>query len=121
MNKEIVIDDLHKVLFILIDENKWCKRALARDEDDNQLFDPRDLKACKWCIYGVLYGTDCSQDTINYLKNFAKMWGSWPDLDRLNDLNEHFYVVQFLQSALYSAGGTFRLKYPLLFSKGKKK
>jgi hypothetical protein len=111
-----IADEVQYVLTLLLDEDRWCKRALARDKDGNQLFNAMGERACQWCIYGALYGLEASLDTIQYLQRCAKNWG-WSDLDRLNDLNEHYYVIQFLQSALSNLGGWLLLKKPLEYGK----
>jgi len=108
-NKKLISQEILKVIQLIINEELWCKRALARDKDGNQLFDPSDKNACQWCIYGALYALDASTETITYLQNCAKYLG-WSDLDRLNDLNQHFYVIQFLKESLEELGVTFIVK-----------
>ena len=112
MKADQVAKDIQGIVTLLLDEDRWCKRALARNEKGEQLFNADDENACRWCIYGALLGLDASSDTIDYLQKFAKSWG-WSDLDRLNDLNEHYYVIQFLQIALMQVGGWVSLKTPL--------
>ena len=101
--------EILSVIQILINEELWCRRALARDKDDNQLFDPKDEKACSWCIYGALYMIDAGPKTIAYLQSMAKSLG-WSDLDRLNDLNQHFFVMQFLKESVEALGMSYKIK-----------
>ena len=97
------------VIQILINEELWCRRALARDKDGNQLFDPKNENACSWCIYGVLYMIDASPKTVSYLQSMARSLG-WSDLDRLNDLNQHFFVMQFLKESVEALGMSYKIK-----------
>ena len=104
-----ISSDIIDILSVLIDERNWCKRALARDKEGNQLFNHEDPKAVKWDIYGTIYSLECNQVTIDFLRQRARLRG-YSDLDRLNDLNEHFYLISFLKECLNSFGLSFKVK-----------
>lgn len=112
MKSEDMAEEVGKVVALLLDEDRWCKRALARDKDGVQLFDAHDPLATQWCIYGAMYANKCSLDTSSYIQTMGKGYG-WSDLDRLNDLNPHHYIIQFLHAALHGVGGYLTLKAPL--------
>ena len=42
-----------KIRELLSDETKWCKKALARDKNDEKI-DVDSKHACKWCLYGAM-------------------------------------------------------------------
>jgi hypothetical protein len=117
--RHLIVNEIARAVSIIIDEDNWCKRAMARNKNQEQLYDPKDDNAYSFCIYGVLFFLDSSPDTITYLQQMAKSLG-WSDLDRLNDMNDHHYVIQFLQDSMRNLGGMFRLKYVLSFVKEKK-
>jgi hypothetical protein len=48
----------------------WCKKALARDEDNNMV-GTYDEKACKWCLYGALWRGNTAVDGDN--ETFTKV------------------------------------------------
>lgn len=123
MNKETrvkVVADIQKVLHLLINEDNWCKRSVCVDKNGNPLYDPWSKDADKWCIYGALYACNCSDDTFTYLKGMIKYVG-YNDLERFNDLSEHYQIMQFLQFSLNALGGWFKLVKPLYYLKFKKK
>lgn len=45
-----------KVKELLSDESKWCQRALARVDKENEAsaISPRSLKATCWCLEGAI-------------------------------------------------------------------
>jgi len=43
-----------KVSELLSDRSKWTQGASARDKHDD-IVDPEDPAACKWCFLGALY------------------------------------------------------------------
>ena len=95
-NKKV---DIQKILNLIGDPDKWTKRALARDKDDEQIFDPWSEDACKWCILGAAYKAEVSQDTVIYLETLVRNM-KYGSLDKFNDLNKHESVIKFLNLAL---------------------
>jgi hypothetical protein len=98
-----VLIDVKNILLNFQDKNRWCKRAIARDKDGEQLFSPTDPNAVSWCILGVAYGLGVSDNTISFLKNCARQIG-YSDIDRFNDFNEYSDIILFLkkcEEALY--------------------
>jgi hypothetical protein len=112
MSNKIIIEDVTDILRLLIDENHWCKRSLCQDIKGNPILDPYSDQAYKWCIFGAIYALECSNNTIDYLNVKALEFG-YNDLSRLNDLNEHYFIIQFLQYVLNSLGTWFKLVNPL--------
>jgi len=107
---QLIIDEIQKIIMLFLEEDNWCKRALARDKSGEQLFDPWSKEAVQWDVYGALYAFDASPKTVEYLQRRAKTWG-YSDIDRLNDLNEHFYLMQFLKESLNLLGASYKVTY----------
>lgn len=78
----------------------WCERAMCRDAEGEQLFDPNDPKAVSWCLLGSLYKQEnWSDTTLTFITNYAKKKGI-EDLSRYNDQEGHAKVVLLLVEIL---------------------
>ena len=54
--------ELRNGMLVIQHPSNWCKRALARNEDDEPV-DPVDDDACQWCMQGALdYGNSTVAD-----------------------------------------------------------
>ena len=101
---ELIRDQLLVAFKVIFDEDKWCRRALCRDVEGEQLFDPQDPKAVQWCLLGALYKQeDFSQETLTFIGNYAKRKGI-TDLSRYNDQDGHKAVIILLSEALEILG-----------------
>lgn len=94
--------DIKKDLFaagcIIINKENWCQRAMVRNADGEQLFDPFDKTATQWDILGALHKVDASKYSFTYMRIAAKLAG-YTDLDRFNDFSSHEMVLEFFDAA----------------------
>ena len=91
--------DILKVYYFILDENRWCKHAMARDingEYVDSIFAPNVYSVC---ILGALYLMDCSEETFTYLEMCASI-RKYDGLNKINDRNNHAYVIDFLKICL---------------------
>jgi hypothetical protein len=97
---EQIRDELLEAFKTIFPTENWCKRAMCRDAEGEQLFDPNDPKAVQWCLLGSLYRQEnWSTDTLTFLTNYARMRGI-EDLSRYNDQDGHTAVVMLLVEVL---------------------
>jgi hypothetical protein len=101
---EKIRDEMILVFQVIFNENKWCKRALCRDAEGEQLFNPSDEKATQWCLLGAIYKHEnWSDETLTFLTNYARMRGI-EDLSRYNDQEGHTAVITLLVEVLDTLG-----------------
>jgi len=101
---ENIRDDLLEVFKIIFKKEGWCKRALCRDAEGEQLFNPNDEKAVQWCLLGAIYKKeDWSEETLTFITNYAKRRGI-EDLSQYNDHYGHTAIVMLLVEVLNILG-----------------
>src|SRR5574337_615225 len=89
---------------LIFDPDHWCRRALCRDAEGEQLFDPADERAVQWCLLGAIYKPEnYSAETLTLVKNYGKLNGV-NDLARFNDDSGHVEVLRFLEALLHNLG-----------------
>lgn len=90
-----LINDLEKILSLINTEDRWCRRALLRDKEGNQLFYPDDEKGYSYCILGAGYKQNVEKNTLTYLNSCAKANG-FLDITKMNDTFTYPMVILFL-------------------------
>ena len=101
---EKIRDELLAAFLVILDKDKWCKRALARDTEGDQLFNPSDPKAVQWCLLGAIYKEEnWAEETLTFAANYAKKRGI-DDLTRYNDHEGHAAVIILLVEMLEILG-----------------
>jgi hypothetical protein len=105
---EMIRDEILDAFKLIFKKEDWCKRALARDAEGEQLFNPNDEKAVQWCLLGAIYKKeDWSVETLTFVTNYAKRRGI-DDLSRYNDHEGHTAVVMLLVEMLNILGVTMK-------------
>jgi hypothetical protein len=100
---ERIGNELVQAFNYIINEKTWCKRAMCRDVEGEQLFYPGDERAVQWCIYGAMHKAECSETALTFIKNYAKL-NEIEDLMKFNDASEHYDVSMFMVGALKMLG-----------------
>ena len=112
-DNKIIIKDLINILSIIDKKDHWCQRSLARDINNESVFNPYDEKAVKFCILGAAYKVESSKETISFLENVSLKNG-YSGIDRVNDLHNHEDIIKFLLACLDGLGyNTRKLKRSL--------
>jgi hypothetical protein len=101
--KQNLIEDLQKIVKLIFKEENWTQKALARDINDIQIFDPYDEKAVKFCVLGAAYRIEADKNTFTYLERISKRNG-FSSIDSLNDKNKHEEIMFFLLACLKFLG-----------------
>lgn len=105
MNKEKV-EAVQKVLDLLNDESKWCKRTLCQDKDKNRLYDSWDEKATSWCLMGALLKTETCDLLLLDIYNEIKIFFSFRDgISQFNDSCEYEDIIEVLENVKYKNSG----------------
>jgi hypothetical protein len=105
---ETVRDELLEAFKVIFKEEDWCKRALCRDAEGEQLFNPQDERATQWCLLGAIYKKEeWTEGTLTFLTNYAKTRGI-EDLSKYNDHEGHTAVVMLLVEVLDILGVTMK-------------
>jgi hypothetical protein len=100
---EIISEDIKKIFDILKNKSNWCQRSLAFGINNERLFNPYDEAAIRFDILGAAYKINADKETISFLENISIQNG-YQGIDRLNDLNNHEDIVNFLLECLDSLG-----------------
>jgi hypothetical protein len=97
---ERIRDEILVAFKTIFSKENWCCRAMCRDNEGEQLFDPNDSKAISWCLLGSLYKQEnWSHETLTFMSNYARNKGI-EDLSRFNDQEGHTAVVMLLVEML---------------------
>jgi hypothetical protein len=95
--------DVVGILNLVGNAEHWCRRAMVRDKEGEQLFDPSDPRAIQYCILGAFYAIEGHNDTLTFLQLNAKKQG-FISLTELNDFSDHSFIVDFLVAILKFLG-----------------
>lgn len=78
-------------------ERGWCQNDFARDADGNAI-DPKDPRACRWCVYGASF----SYWAEKILENAGQAWFDSNLLAVWNDMPErtHADVLELYDRAI---------------------
>jgi len=98
-----IVDELTIAFNLIIDEDRWCQRAMCKDEAGEQLFYPGDDKAKKWCLLGAIHKGECSHETLTFLRNCGRLAGI-EDLIKFNDASSHTDVIAFMIAVMKRLG-----------------
>ena len=94
-----ILKELNDMLFLLNEENKWCRLALARDIEGNILPNSYMEEATSFCLMGAAYRLGISEETINLLNRCANE-ENFIDIVELNDKTSYKIVIMFLNEVL---------------------
>jgi hypothetical protein len=101
---ERIRDEILVTFKIIFNEENWCRRAMCRDAEGEQLFDPNDENAKQWCLLGSFYKQEnWSHETLTFMSNYAKKRGVG-NLSRYNDQEGHAAVITLLVEMLNILG-----------------
>ena len=98
-----MVKDLLAALNLIVNEDNWCQKALARNAEGERLFDPSDETATSWDILGALHKVDASKYSFTFLRMCVRFMG-YRDLDRYNDSHRHIMVVLLFSEAFKNLG-----------------
>jgi hypothetical protein len=96
---EEIVNDLLKILELISDINFWTQDSIAKDENDNRLYDPYDKNAKKYCLLGACYFLEIKEKTKQYIQEKSNDLGYY-DMTSLNDQNNHKFVITFIINLL---------------------
>lgn len=91
--------DILKIYYLIGNEKRWCQKAMARDENGEWLDSVFSDKVCSVCLLGAVYSMNCSEKTLTYLEKCASI-RKYDGLHKLNDKNNHQYVIDFIKVSL---------------------
>ena len=102
-----VVEGLRRARALIAAEPHWLQGDMARDADGNLLNDPRDPRACAWCLVGAVLAVvpdiAAAMPLVNAL--LVRLYGrgdfqdprlAVPLLTRWNDDREHHAEVLVL-------------------------
>lgn len=101
---EKIRDEILEAFKLIFVKEDWCSRALCRDAEGEQLFNPQDEKATQWCLLGAVYKNEnWSNEALTFITNYARRRGI-EDLSRYNDQEGHTAVILLLTEVLEILG-----------------
>lgn len=88
--------DYDTIIELFSNKDNWCRKAMARDKEGEQLICPNDENAIAWCLLGAFYAIDASQESILLLHKILYIEGL-PEAHIFNDNYGYKCVLDFLK------------------------